>query len=422
MDEYVGTFGLADALIKLGITYGSEESLNIINLIYKEIATNAIEQSLALAKEYGAYPKCEKDKLVQSSFIQALNLPQAVLDDIQKYGLYNSQLLTCAPTGSTATMLQTSTGVESVFALSYTRKTQSLNGEDTYYSVDTKIVDDYKTATGDVKLPDYFITSADINPIDRIKVQSVLQKYTDASISSTINLPNKATIEDVYDIYINAWKEGLKGVTVYRSGCKREGVLVVDKKDSENKVLQNSDQLKRGEIIKAGDNCIGLKRTLMTGCGTLHVEAFFDPQTGALMETYLSKGSTGGCQSYMVGLSRMMSLAARGGVSIDKIIDQLGSCVACPSYAVRRATHKDTSKGSCCPVAVGNALNDMHAEILERIQKCIPVNAESQSIEVMTDKKQSTDELDECPECHAKTLIHEGGCISCTSCGFSKCG
>lgn len=99
MDKYVGTFGLSDVLIKLGITYGSEESLNIINLIYKEIATNAVEQSLALAKEYGAYPKCEKDKLVQSSFIQALNLPQAVLDDIRKYGLYNSQLLTCAPTG-----------------------------------------------------------------------------------------------------------------------------------------------------------------------------------------------------------------------------------------------------------------------------------------------------------------------------------
>lgn len=130
-------------------------------------------------------------------------------------------------------MLQTSTGVEPNFALEYIRKTQSLNGKDTYYKVLTKIVYDYigDKKGEDIKLPDYFVESKDIAPIDRIKMQSMLQKYTDAAISSTINLPKEATIEDVYNIYVEAWKYGLKGVTVYRSGCNREGILTVKKPD-----------------------------------------------------------------------------------------------------------------------------------------------------------------------------------------------
>lgn len=439
----LGTMGLAEMLIKLGIKYGSPESIKIIDTIYNDIASTAVEESLALAKEHGCYPACDKEKLAQSKFIKALGLPVSIIDDIRKYGLYNSQLLTCAPTGSIGTMFETSTGVEPYFALSYTRKTQSLNGEDTYYQVDSKIVEDYKKVTGDVKLPDYFITSADINPIDRVKVQSALQEYTDASISSTVNLPNEATVDDVYNIYIEAWKYNLKGVTVYRSGCKREGILTTDKPEKKEEPIQLEavhDKLPRGFIVKADDNCIGLKRTLVTGCGTLHCEAFFHPETGELLETYLSKGSKGGCNNFMIGLSRMISLAARGGLGIDAIIDQLNSCGVCPSYAVRTATKKDTSKGACCPVAVGNALRDMHNEVLEKIKYCYPDNYInlSQIPEFLGDNmperiekwKEYKDqgvvitnatEYEECPECHQKGLTHSGGCDQCILCGYSKC-
>ena len=416
----LGTMGLAEMLIKLGIKYGSEESINLIKEVYKTIAVDAVYESLALAREHGCYPKCNKEKLINSSFIKALNLPASVLGQIADYGLYNSQLLTCAPTGSIGTMLETSTGLEPYFALSYTRKTQSLNGEDTYYQVDSKIVEDYKKVTGDVKLPDYFVTSADINPIDRIKVQAALQNYTDASISSTINLPNKATVEDVYNIYLEAWERGLKGVTVYRSGCKREGILTTDKPKETGEPIQLEavhDKLPRGFVVKADDTCIGLKRTLTTGCGTLHCTAYFDSITGELRETYLSKGSKGGCQNFMIGLSRMISLAARGGLSINAIIDQLNSCGVCPSYAVRTATKKDTSKGACCPTAVGIALKDMHKEVLERIHNCIPNECESpiKSYEI------NYPEYEECPECHQKGLTHIGGCNECVLCGYTKC-
>lgn len=112
-------------------------------------------------------------------------------------------------------MCESSSGIEPEFALKYTRRTQSLSGKDTFYEVEAKIVDDYRKATGnDGDLPGYFITSGELLPINRIKMQGVLQKYTDASISSTINLKQEATVEDVYNIYVEAWKNGLKGVTV----------------------------------------------------------------------------------------------------------------------------------------------------------------------------------------------------------------
>lgn len=227
----LGTMGLADMLIKLGVTYGSAGAIKITESVYETIARSAITASLELAKTAGCYPMCKKEKIANSSFIKALNLPYNMIEDIRTYGLHNSQLLTCAPTGSIATMLQVSTGVEPNFALHYTRKTQSLNGKDTYYEVFAKIVDDYigDRYGEDIKLPDYFVESKDIAPIDRIKMQAVLQKYTDASISSTINLPNEATVDDVYNIYVEAWKNGLKGVTVYRSGCYREGILTTEK-------------------------------------------------------------------------------------------------------------------------------------------------------------------------------------------------
>lgn len=451
----LGTFGLGDMLIKLGIQYGSEESLLIIDQLFKFIATAAVETSLQLAKLEGCYPMCNKEALVDSSFIRGLNLPERVLSDIRQFGLFNSQLLTCAPTGTTATMLGVSTGVEPNFAFSFNRRTVSLNEEETTYKVEANIVNQYRQVTQDNSetLPTYFIASHQINPLQRISVQQVLQRWIDASISSTINLPEETTIQEVFDIYVEAWRRGLKGVTIWRDNCQRQGILSTTKEEKEETPeittiqVSNPHGLDRGEIIKAGDHWLGLKRTLNTGCGTLHVTAYFDPDNGELREIYLSKGSTGGCLNFMTGLSRMISLAARGGVGINDILDQLKSCGVCPSYAVRSATKKDTSKGSCCPVAVGNALRDMHKEIQDIICECREnkvvegLNPFDQAvvnrmvelakdagaepglsyIDPDIDLPKRNVPLEECPSCHEKTLIHAGGCIQCNSCGYSKC-
>lgn len=176
-------------LIKLGVRYGSKESINIINSVFKFIATTAVETSLQLAKLEGCYPMCNKEALIQSAFIKQLNLPENILNDIKKFGLFNSQLLTCAPTGSTATMLGVSTGVEPNYAFSFARRTVSLNKEETVYQVDADIVKEYKKKWGDCpndELPDFFISSQQIPWKERIDVQAALQTWIDASINKLV--------------------------------------------------------------------------------------------------------------------------------------------------------------------------------------------------------------------------------------------
>lgn len=408
----LGVFGIAEMLIKMGVRYGSTESIKICDRIGKTMARNAILASNDLGKELGNYPKFKKDPINENEFFKYNT------DNSRSECLRNSQLLTIAPTGTLSTMLGVSGGIEPIFANYYTRKTESLHGHDEYYKVYTPIVKKYLEEHGltdDSELPDYFVTAHDLDYEQRINMQSVWQTHIDASISSTINVPNGFTVEQVEDLYMYAWQKGLKGVTIYRDGCKRSGILTTDSTDTAEE--KTPDELKRGMIIRANDNCIGKKRTLQTGCGSLHCTAFFDPDTGDLLETYFSKGSSGGCQNFMVGLSRMISLAARGGIDVFSIVDQLKSSGTCPSYAVRTATKHDTSRGSCCPVAIGNALIDMYKEIMSEIS-----DEEIQDVDIVHHKKATSKppSTTRCPECGG-TLVFEGGCNTCKDCGWSKC-
>ena len=420
----LGIMGLADMLIKMELPYDSEQARHLCERIGLVMADQALYTSAFLAGHNGSYDNYKS--CVQKSGFLKNNTCESTREVIKAYGLRNSQLLTIAPTGTISTMLGISGGIEPIFANSYTRKTESLHGHDEYYKVYTPIVKEYMDEHGikdEAELPNWFCTSSTISPLNRVLMQGAWQRHIDASISSTVNLPEEATIEDVEEIYLNAWKEGLKGITVFRNGCKRLGILTTD--SSQEK--EEEKGLPRGEIISCSDNLIGMKRRLTTGCGSLHCTAWFDPQTGDLMEIYLNKGSTGGCANFMVGLSRMISLACRGGVKIEDIADQLQSTGACPSYASRTATKHDTSKGACCPMAVGNALMEMWKEMKERIEKgnSIIALADSNSqISTSESRPPFNPEVDngaKCPECGSE-LIQEGGCVICKSCGWSRCG
>ena len=420
----LGIMGLADMLIKMELPYDSEQARQLCEEIGLVMADQALYTSAFLARHNGPYNNYKS--CVQKSEFLKNNTCESTREAIEAYGLRNSQLLTIAPTGTISTMLGISGGIEPIFANSYTRKTESLHGHDEYYKVYTPIVKEYMDEHGikdEAELPNWFCTSSTISPLNRVLMQGVWQKHIDASISSTVNLPEEATIEDVEEIYLNAWKEGLKGITVFRNGCKRLGILTTN--SSQEK--EEEKGLSRGEIISCSDNLIGMKRRLTTGCGSLHCTAWFDPQTGDLMEIYLNKGSTGGCANFMVGLSRMISLACRGGVKIEDIADQLQSTGACPSYASRTATKHDTSKGACCPMAVGNALMEMWNEMKERIEKGNSIialaNSDSQipSSESRPSFNPEADNGAKCPECGSE-LIQEGGCVVCKSCGWSRCG
>lgn len=223
----LGIMGLADLFIKMGITYGSDESLAVSDQLGRFILNEAITSSCDLADKFGTYPAYNYEYIKKSSFYQSLDT--SIQKRIKQSGMRNSHVLSIAPTGTLSTLLNVSGGAEPIFANYYTRTTKSLAGEgDVDYTVVTAVIDDLMKAKG-IKslnyLPDYCVTSHDISPIDRIKVQSVWQKYIDSGISSTINLKEETTVEQVAEIYMEAWKHKLKGVTVFRDNCFRAGIL-----------------------------------------------------------------------------------------------------------------------------------------------------------------------------------------------------
>ena len=416
----LGVMGIADMLIKMELPYDSDEAIRLCDEIGFAMADMAIYKSAYLSEEFGAYPKYNSRSVDRSAFYRA-NSEAVTANVVNSYGLRNSQLLTIAPTGTLSTMLGISGGIEPIFANSYTRKTESLHGKDVYYKVYTPIVDHYMKEhglTNEEQLPNWFVTSSTIDPMKRIAMQATWQNHIDASISSTVNLPNEATVEEIEMLYMEAWKKGLKGLTIYRDGCKRSAVL--SHNDNKETQEQNKEitELGRGVIIECSSDLVGKKRKLTTGCGSLHVLAFFDPVTGDMQEVYLNKGSTGGCANFMTGLSRTVSLLCRAGIDVHTIKDQLDSTGACPSYTTRTATKHDTSKGSCCPMAVGNALVDMWKEMQDDIGE----NWEDQPIQISNQKPNQlvTNSSALCPEC-GEPLVFEGGCNSCKSCGYSKC-
>ena len=257
----LGILGLADMLIKMGIRYGSDEAIHLCDMIGQKMAYQAIKTSAYIAKIFGHYPKYHPEAVMQSAFFS-----EHVGDTDVSCGLANSQLLTIAPTGTLSTMIGVSGGIEPIFANYYTRKTESLHGHDEYYKVYTPIVKKYMDEHGiadDADLPDFFVTAQSLDYTERIKMQAIWQKHIDASISSTVNVPNSFTVEQTEDLYMKAWEAGLKGVTIFRDGCKRVGILTTDKEDKqpeEDKQPTNNakeyrlDSLPRGVVIKADED------------------------------------------------------------------------------------------------------------------------------------------------------------------------
>ena len=445
----LGIMGLADALIKLKITYGSKESLEMIEAIGVALLYNSIVASNGYKNHVKGDPfeGYDSDKVLQSDIVQnllkhlnyheTLNLKSAIMN-----GLYNSQLTTIAPTGTIAGLVDTSFGVEPNFSFkTYTRKTESLHDKETNYLIDSKIVEDYRRITGDEgELPEYFISAHKLDPFNRIDIQATIQKYIDASISSTINLPEKTTPEEIEAIYLYGAEKGVKGLTVFRNNCERDGILTIDEDNKEqaevklDPVEKAKSLLNFGDTILVDDSVIGIKRKLKTGCGSLHCTFYFCPETGELREVFLDKGSSGGCLSLLNAMSRLASLCARKGAPVEEIADQLQSVLVCPSYAVAKYKDKSTSKGSSCASAVAMALLDAHEQFKEEfidfdddaeieiktVKKTAPVKAKITSVKKSEDNEE--DYYMTCPECGEKALLKTEGCVSCMKCGWSKCG
>ena len=416
----LGIFGLADMLIKMEITYGSPEAVDICNRIGSAMAEYALYASAMTAKNNGSYPEFNTFEVMSSSFYQAHESPE-LNEAVVMYGLANSQLLTIAPTGSLSTMVGVSGGIEPIFANYYTRKTESLHGEDVYYKVYTPIVDKYMKEHGiadDKDLPEWFVTAGDLDYHHRIDMQAAWQKHIDASISSTVNLPHEATVEDVEELYMYAWEKGLKGITVFRDGCERAGILTTS--DPTNKAEETEDGIHYDSIIPVSRKEIGVTTgntyCKRCACGTLYITINHD-KNGNIVETFINTSKGGVCQANTNAVSRMVSTNLRSGVKVSEIADQLKG-IRCP--ACIQSMKDGKLDGISCA--------DILAKTLLEFYKELNPNGEPKTqtkIVTKVPEKQIEPEMEEwdgehCPKCGAK-LMHRGGCVDCPECAWSKC-
>ncbi len=411
----LGIMGFGDMLIKMRILYGSDRCSKLIASIGKALCNAGLQESAILAKELGAFEAYNEDYTLNSFYMHS-KLKDGVVEEetinlIKSYGLRNSQLFTIAPTGSIGTMFSISTGVEPIYDVNgFARTTKSLNEEDKVYMEYPTIVQQAIEAD-DIDMlnnkPAYLIGAKDLDFMSRVKTQADWQVWIDASISSTLNLPKEATVEDVFKAYVVAHELGCKGLTVFRDGCKRTGILNNIEPKEESKPVQLNT------IDTDITHCIAFGSKLQTGCGSLWMTIYFHKETGQLCHIFLNKGSKGGCNSYMVGLSRLISLAGKKGATVEEIVDQLNSVVACPSFVSKKSTQSDISSGRSCADAIGRELLKLHEQF-----KHTYLN-QPEIVEVKVQDKINTNSK-QCPECGAE-LTYTGGCISCFNCGWTKC-
>ena len=436
----LGVTGLANMLAMLGIKYGSKMSVSFTDELMNFISKNAYIASIELAKEKGSFPFLDKEKFIKSNYIQK-HIGQdeewkSVANNIKKYGIRNARIMSIAPTGTISLTYgeNCSSGIEPTFSLSYQRKVK-IGGQD---ESNIQIVDmnDYayglwKQTSNNTVPEEVFVTAMDLSVDKHVDILATVAFHTDMSVSKTINIPTDYSFEDTKQVYVNCWKKGIKGCTIFRPNEIRQGILINN--DSKEAIAEETTddeiELPWGTTISCSDDLIGKKRKIVSGCGNIHVQAWFDPIDGRCMEIFLSKGSSGGCNSFMISLSRMTSLALRTGASFDAVVDQLKSIPTCASYAVRTSTKKDTSRGNCCPTALSNAMVEMQNEIYDDLELNESDISTSYNI-VATQPKITTSEeikkeipptrINPCPKC-GEEMVNEGGCIQCKDCGWSKC-
>lgn len=407
----LGIFGYADMLIKMQFRYGSEEANTVTEIIGQSLIKNALLASSLLAKEKGAYNKFNLEAVLNSEFFNThINkyiqldsnycLDKEIYDNIVKYGLRNSQLLTIAPTGTLSTLWNCSGGLEPIFAKVYNRTTKSLHGKDTVYKVYPKVIQEYlekENKTLD-NTDNWIVSSEDIDYMDRIKVQATWQKYIDASISSTINLPKDTTKEDVYNIYIEAWKQGLKGVTIFRSGCER--IAILNTTDTPN---ISSKYIKRPKELEADYYQIKVKgETFIVLVGLMNNKPYeiftFRPIKPVNIPQHKGK---------IIKVKKMHYKFDSPQIQIENLqlanenIEERAATLYTSMLLRHNADLKYIIKTA---KKVNENITSFSAAMCRVLYKYL-------DIEVLEEK---------CPDCGG-TIIRESGCCKCSDCGWSRC-
>jgi len=445
----LGILGLGDMFVRMEIKYDSADAIGTIDQIMEIFRNTAYETSIQLSREKGNFPNFDWNGYKKSLFIK--NLPKSIRKDIEKYGIRNSTITTVAPTGSGAIVARVSSGIEPIFETSYNRRVKRSDGYGKKFN-DYKVVHPVikQLFNDDKNLPDYVVTAHKIDPFFRLKMQGTIQKYIDSSISSTVNLAQDTTVETVADIYMTAYKAGLKGITVYREGS-REGILITDKQTEESKKVEiqnvekksaektDTDKSQGSTTVESEENrktsaktqrvssgprlrpimTRGITQRIRTGEGTLYITINEDKD--GLCEVFTTIGKAGGhAAAQSEAISRLISLALRSGIDPKSVVKQLkGISGPNPNWESGRLILST-------PDAIGKALDDYLKK--RGINKSANEDDHSMHFTLATETEEQKPEVKDftlkniksCPDCGGP-VRHEAGCVTCNGCGFSKC-
>ncbi len=393
----LGIMGFADMLIQLGIPYNSEQALSLAEETMHFISDQADKASMELAKSRGTFPAFEG----------------SIYDVTGGPNFRNASRTTIAPTGSLSIIANCSSGIEPIFALSYIR--HILDGEELvevnpyfeqvakerdFFSIELmrelasgKKVKDVSSIPEEIKR--VFISAHDIAPEWHVRMQAAFQKFTDSAVSKTVNFPLEATPEDIANVYLLAYHEKLKGITIYRDQSRDGQVLTTGIKEAEKDNSRDRlSQRKRPKVTR------GITERVSTGCGSIYVTVNFDEH--GIAEVFTTLGKSGGCAAAQLeAISRLISSSLRSGIELDSIVRHLHG-IRCPSIAWEQG-HAVLS----CADAIASVLQ----KYTEDTRNKAPVSS----------VKASKSNLGQCPECGGN-LIHQEGCDICPNCGFTKCG
>ncbi|CAN5115273.1 vitamin B12-dependent ribonucleotide reductase [soil metagenome] len=431
----LGITGLADALVRMGIKYDTDEALATVERIMETICRAASQTSIDLAREKGPFPLYSWDGVSQSKFIQAL--PEDLRDQVRQFGMRNSTVLTVPPVGTGSIVAQSSSGVEPIFCTSYKRRVKQEDGESfTEYKVYHPLIQEL-WGDDDV-IPDFVVTAHDIDPYFRVRMQGVIQRWVDSSISSTVNLPTDVSLETVADIYVTAYRAGLKGITVYREGS-REGILVTEKASAGDTAFGDTVA---GQVAapETGDAHLpvprrkprprpaitrGITERIRTGDGSLFIT--INEDEAGLCEIFASLGKAGGAAAAQSeAMCRLISLGLRSGLDPRAIVDQLkgiggpnpvwdnGELILSAPDAIGRALERHLERAGAYEGhgSNGTSANGVSAEAI--------VRAAADSERLQGPGAMPARPMSSCPDC-GSPVTHENACLLCKHCGWSRC-
>ena len=390
----VGITGLGDMLIKLGLKYDEDSTIGFVDHLFERIKNLIYDYSTELGAEKGSFPAFNAEKHLAQPFVARLD--EKVKDKIRAQGIRNAAITTIPPVGSGSILAGCSSGVEPVFALFYTRRSKSLSeGE---FKVFHPLVKEFMAATttkDGAQLPSYFVTSHQIKPEMRVKMQATIQKHIDTAISSTVNLPQEITPEEVERIYMLAWRSGCKGITVYREGS-REGILETDKVAKKAERAQES--FARPKVME------GRTLKLKLPQGGIYVTA--NLVNGEVKEVFVTLGKSGGDEKADAeALGRLVSLYLQHGGDVKSVISTLKGIKG------KYVSWDEGTQLLSIPDAVSKAL--------ELLTLNHVVKESTTPLEAVSSKGSARGGT--CPDCQESTLFFENGCYRCGSCGYSKC-